>query len=343
MELLKKLCNTYGVSGRETDIRAVVREELKKLTDDQHTDALGNVISLKRGNGKLKVMLAGHMDEIGFMVSYIDDKGFLTVVPMGGIDTRTLTARRVMVHGRKELPGVMMNKSKPLHMAEDDDKKKPKVSDFFIDLGLDKEEVTKLVKVGDTVSYDVELTTIGKNVSAKSLDDRIGVYVMLETLKRLKNPQADVFAVSTVQEEVGVRGAIVSAFGVEPDVAIALDVTLAIDTPGGKEEDRVSTLGGGVAIKLMDSGSICHPKLVDAMVNLAEKNNIKYQMEILPRGGTDAMGIQKSRAGVPVITLSIPTRYIHTPTEMVSMDDVEATIKLIVAFIEEAHNIDLSL
>lgn len=349
MEGLKRLCDAVGISGREDNVRSMIRDDLKGLTDDLHTDALGNVIALKRGQGKKRVMLAAHMDEIGFIVNHIDEKGYLSVVPVGGIDARNLVIRQVLVfarHADQPLKGIMAPKAKPIHIMEEEDKKKVfKPTDFYIDLGLSKEEVDKLVKLGDPVSYVPDFTEIGHNVVSKSIDDRVGVYVMLEAMRRVqgKTLGADVYAVASVQEEVGLRGATVSAFGVEPDVGIALDVTIAADIPTVKESDQVSTLGGGVSISIMDGASISNWKLVEFCRTLAEKHNIKHQLNILPRGGTDAGAMQKARKGAPVISLSLPTRYIHSPSEMISKEDVEATIQLLVAFLEEVHDADFSL
>ncbi|HEY9766349.1 MAG TPA: M42 family metallopeptidase, partial [Chroococcales cyanobacterium] len=318
MEGLKKLCDATGISGREEKVRALVKDELKPLADDLHTDALGNVIALKRGKGKPSVMLAAHMDEIGFIVSHIDEHGFLSVNPVGGIDARNLVSRQMIVHGRKEVLGVMAYKAKPIHIMDEEEKKKiPKPTDFYVDLGLSKEEVLKNVRIGDPVTYAVQATEVGNHLCGKCLDDRVGVYIMIEALKRLKGKklEADVFAVATVQEEVGTRGAMTSGYGIDPDVAIAIDVTIAGDVPSVKEADQISTLGGGVSISVMDSGSISNYKLVNFLRELAEKKNIKHQMGILPRGGTDAMAIQKAKKGVPVVTLSVPTRYLHSPTE----------------------------
>lgn len=345
MELLKKLCEAHGVPGREEAVRALVVSELKKLCDEIRTDALGNVIALKKGKGRgPKVMLAAHMDEIGFLVSHVDEKtGFLRIDPVGGFDPRVLMAQRVVVHTESgDFVGIIG--SKPPHVLTEEERKKPvELKDLFIDLGLPAEEVKKRVHIGDFVTLQQDFTEVGNLVSCKALDDRVGVYVMIEAVKKAKKHVCDIYAVATTQEEVGVRGARVSSFNIAPDIGVALDVTVASDVPGVGEHEHVTKLGAGVAIKIKDSLSISNPKLVRKMRELAEKKKIKYQMEILPRGGTDAGAIQMTREGVAAITLSVPTRYLHSVVEAVHKDDIQAAIDLLAAFLETAHEVDYSL
>lgn len=346
LELLKRLTETAGIGGREERIRSIVIDELKDFVDEIKVDAMGNVIALKRGLGenKKKVMISGHMDEIGFIVTFIDDKGFLRLNPVGGFDPRTLVAQRVKVHGREDLDGVLMPGVKPVHlMSPDEAKKTLSVSDFFVDLGRSKEDVEKLVRIGDFVTLDRNFIEIGENFSAKALDDRAGVYIMIEAIKRLKDHNVDIYAVGSVQEEQGLRGATTSAYGVQPDIGVALDVTIAGDIPGGSPHAQISALGNGAAIKVMDSASISNYKLVNFMRELAVENDIKHQMEILPRGGTDAGAIERARTGCPVITLSLPTRYVHSNVETANKEDLENTIKLLVKFLENAHKGDFTL
>jgi putative aminopeptidase FrvX len=337
LELLKNLSEVASIPGWEDRVRELVEKELKGLVDDVRTDALGNVIAHKKGKGP-KVMVAAHMDEIGFYVKHVDDKGFLRVQNVGGFDTRNLFARQVTVHTSKaDLLGLMNPASKPVHISTPDERNKiPTLPEFFIDTGLSGDEAKKQVKVGDPVTLKQEAQTFGDLFTGKAMDDRVAVFALLETLKYVKNKKlsCDLYAVFTAQEEVGLRGAITSAYGVEPEVGVALDVTLAVDTPGASLDQAVTVLGKGVAIKVMDSASISDRGLVQAFVKLAEKEKISHQMEVLPLGGTDAAGIQKSRAGVPSITLSIPCRYVHTVTECVHTDDVTATIELLAAYLQ---------
>ncbi len=338
MELLKRLTEAPGIPGREDKIREIVKKEMDGICDDVRSDAMGNLIGLKKGSGNGKIMVAGHMDEIGFMVKHIDDKGFLRLQPVGGFDARTLMGRRVIVHGKEDLIGNLSSATKPIHILTEEEKKKElQIKDFFIDLGLPSEKVKEIVEIGDPVTLRQEFVQIGDSYSNKAMDDRAGVLVMLEAVKKTKKHPADVYMVATVQEEVGLRGAVTSAFGLEPDLGIALDVTLAADFPGGEEPEYVTKLGQGVAIKIMDSSAISNHQLVKSLKEIARKKDIPYQMEILPRGGTDAGAIQASKAGVPVATLSIPCRYVHTVNEMIHHDDLEASINLLASFLSETN------
>jgi endoglucanase len=334
-----------GVPGREERVRELIRAELEGVVDSLSEDAMGNLIAFKGGNREQakRVMLSAHMDEIGFYVSFIDDKGFLRVNPAGGFDARTLFARQVTVHASSggDLVGVMNPATKPVHILPPDERNKvPQLHEFAVDLGLGGEAVKERVRVGDPVTLIQECRDLGAVVTGKAMDDRASCWIQIETLRRLKGPVYDVYAVFSVQEEVGLRGARTSAHHIEPDIGVALDVTLAVDTPGGAEHQRVSELGKGVALKVMDSSAISTRWLLDAFVKLAEAEAIPYQLEVLPLGGTDAGAIQLSRAGVPSLTLSTPTRYIHTVTEMVSKSDLGAAVKLLTAYLEAGKGED---
>ena len=346
IELLKELCQTPGIPGREERLRTIVRRELSSLVDEMRVDALGNLIAVKRNAGAPKLMIAAHMDEIGFVVSHIDkEKGWLRLVPLGGHDPRNMISQRVLVStANGDLPGILFPGLKPPHIASDEDRKKqPAVSEFFVDLGLQGERVREQVNIGDMVTLQREFAESGDCLSSKAMDDRLALYIMIEAVRRAQNSGFEVYAVATVQEEIGLRGALTSGYGIHPDVAIALDVTLAVDVPGVPEHEHVTKLGNGTAIKIMDSSAIAHPKLTAYLRSLADGRGIKWQHEILPRGGTDAGAIQRVHAGVAVGTLSIPTRYIHSSVELVHREDVEATIALLAAFIEEGHAADLAL
>jgi tetrahedral aminopeptidase len=341
MELLRELCEETGIPGREERLRAIVRRELEPLADEVRTDVLGNVTAVRRGTTGKKLALAAHLDEIGFLVSHVDDDGFLRLVPIGGHDPRNMVAQRVRVLGREELPGLLYPGQKPPHLLEAEERNKaPKIGEFFVDVGLPAAEVRELVPVGAAAVIQREFAEIGRCVSCKAMDNRVSVYVMIEALRRTRKAGFELYAVATVQEEVGVRGALTSGYGIDPDVGLALDVTIAADIPGVPEHERVTRLGHGTAIKVMDSYSISNLKLVETLRALAAAREIPHQMEILPRGGTDAGGFQRARGGVPVGTISIPTRYVHTSIEMCSKSDIEATIALTAAFIEEGHHHD---
>jgi putative aminopeptidase FrvX len=343
MELLKRLSETPGIPGREEAIRVIVREALAGHVDDIQVDRLGNVIARKKGSGP-KVIVAGHMDEIGFFVSHVDEEtGFLRIQPVGGFDARTLIAQRVAVHTKGGLRYGLIG-TKPVHILTDEERKKvTELKDLFVDIGLRGKEAKDQVHVGDAVTLVQTFADLGNIVTGKALDDRAGVYVGIEAMKRIKEHKADIYFVATVQEEVGLRGARTSGFAVGPDIGVALDTTIACDIPGVSAHEQITRLGKGVAIKVKDSASISHPGLVQFLVNLAEQRRIPYQLEILPRGGTDAGAIQAGREGVAVITLSIPTRYVHTVVEAAHKDDIEATINLLVAFLETCHEADLQL
>jgi endoglucanase len=342
-DLLKRLCETPGVPSREEPIRRVVIEAMRPLVDEVTVDAMGSVIGHKKGNGGPKVMIAAHMDEIGFLVKYIDDKGFIRLQPVGGFDARVLVAQRVYVHGfaGETLLGALQPGAKPTHLLTDEERKKQlQLDDLFVDLGLLAEQVREKVEIGDPVTLARTAERIGNNVTSKTLDNRLSVYVMLEALRTLGRHDCEVYAVATTQEEVGLRGAVTAAYHLKPDIGIALDVTLAGDIPGAPEQDQITKIGDGPAIKIMDSSLLCHPKLVRHFRDVATKHNIPYQLEILPRGGTDAGGIQRSRGGVPSFTLSIPCRYVHTVNETASVADIDNAVALLSHYLSEAHTRD---
>jgi endoglucanase len=287
-------------------------------------------------------MLAAHMDEIGFLVRYVEDKGFLRLHPVGGFDGRALFAQRVHVHTRDgALRGVLNAESKPTHLLGDEKPSAPGVEKYFVDLGLPAEAVKERVRIGDMVTMDRATEEVGDCVTSKALDDRLGLFVMIEAVRNLRAHTAEVLAVATVQEEVGLRGATPAGYALEPDVAVALDVTLAVDVPGTEERDAITRLGAGAAFKIMDGDSISDPAIVDAFRTIAEREGIAYQMEILPHGGTDAGGIQRVRAGVPSFTLSIPTRYVHTVDEMANLADIEAAYTVLARFLEQVQDFDI--
>jgi tetrahedral aminopeptidase len=339
-DLLKRLCELPGVAGREDAVAALVREELRGLVDEVSTDALGNVVGVKRGGGGPRVMVAAHMDEIGFLVKHIDERGFIRLQTVGGFDPRVLPAQRVLVHGfaGETLRGVLGVSAKPIHLLDPGDIKPPKIDELFVDIGLSGDEVRAKVEVGDQITMDRTVEHAGNNIIGKAFDDRICVFQMIEALRQLHGAtNVEIVAVATTQEEVGLRGARTSAHHLEPDIAVALDITLAMDIPGAAEQDAVTRLGQGVAIKIMDSSAISNYKLVQHMRQLARDNDITHQLEILPRGGTDAGAMQQVRGGAPAVTLSIPTRYVHTVNEMCAVTDVQASIDLLARYLEHAH------
>ena len=340
--LLQRLIETPGVPGREDRQREIARQELDALTDEIRTDHLGSVIGTRRGRDDVRVMVAAHMDEIGFLVKHVDDKGFIRLQALGGHDPANMVSQRVIVTTANgaALRGALQPARKPPHLARDEEQKPPKAEDFYVDLGMPAGEVKEAVRVGDYVTMDRTLERVGENYLGKAMDDRIGVFVMIEALRALREHEATIHAVATSQEEVGLRGAEASGSALAPTVVIALDVTLAMDVPGTQDENRITELGKGVALKIMDSYSISHPRLMEHLRKIAEREGITHQVEILPSGGTDAGGVQRLHGGIPAITLSVPCRYVHTPNEMVSEKDVQAAIDLLTRYLEEAHSGD---
>lgn len=346
VDLLKRLTEAHGIAGQEDAVREIVRNELNGLGDFR-SDAMGNLILIKkatRGNGGKKLMIAAHMDEIGFIVKHIDNSGFVRIQPLGGWDPRQMFSQRVNVHTREGiLKGALMFGTKPKHLlTEAEMNKKPEIDGFFVDLGLSGEEAKAKVRLGDMVTMDRGLEKIGNLLTSKAMDDRVGVYVMIEAVKALGDHEVDVYAVATVQEEIGLRGAAAAGASIQPDIAIALDVTLANDIPGISDQDQITRLGEGTAIKIMDSSLVCSPKLVAHFRDVAERHGIKHQIEVLPMGGTDAGAIQRLHGGIPAFTLSIPTRYLHTVNETLHPDDVDASVALLARYIEDAHTREYS-
>lgn len=336
-ELLNKICTTPGTSGFEQRIRAVVLEELKGLTDEVEMDNMGNIYAIKKGKSDKRVMVGAHMDEIGFIVTHIDDKGFIRFHTLGGFDPKTLTAQRVIIHGKKDVIGVMA--SKPIHVMTPDERNKiAKTSDYFIDTGLSAEEVKELVEIGNPITREREFIEMGNCVNGKSLDNRLAVFILIETLKKLKGKEIpfDLYGVFTVQEEVGIRGANVSSMRINPDFGFGLDTTIAFDLPGAAEHEMITKLGEGTAIKIMDASTICDYRMVDYMKKTADKHNIKWQPEILTAGGTDTAGIQRMTEGGSIAgAVSIPTRHLHQVIEMANKDDIQGSIDLLTACITD--------
>lgn len=358
MDLLRKLVETPGISGREERLRELILQRTQGLFDETRVDPLGSLHGVRKARGDAatnggrpkRVMVAAHMDQIGFMVKHIGDDGFLRVQNVGGFDTRNLFARLVTVCGSGggnggaesgqsgDLPGVMNPGGRPIHIASEEDKKKiPEVSDLVIDLGMKGDEVKKRVQIGDPVVIHVPFTQVGDTFVGQALDNRVACWIAIRALEKLEHdhtPHAcEIHCVFTVQEEVGLRGALTAAYAIEPDIGIGLDTTLCVDTPGTPEDQRVTRQGDGAALTLMDSGSISDPHLIADFERIARDHDIPTQRSILPRGTTDAAAIQRARGGVRSMTLSCPTRYIHTVTEMVHKTDLHACRDGLAAFL----------
>jgi len=339
LPLLKSLSEAAGVPGREERVRKILQRECAGLFDEITTDAMGNLIATKKSAGPnaKRVLLACHIDEIGFYVRHVDDKGFVRVQNAGGFDPRNLLARRVLVQAGngEDLIGLMNPMGRPIHIAKEEDKKKvPEINDFLIDLCLPAEQVRQKVRIGDPVSLIQEFSEIGECVSGKCLDNRVAAFVAIEAVRKVANLKYEVVLAATVQEEVGCRGAGPAAYAIQPDIAIAIDTTLCVDTPGVPDDERVTKQGDGVALTVLDSLTISDRGLIDEFEALARRREVPFQLSILPRGGTDAGPMQRARGGFRAMTLSLPTRYIHTVTECIHKRDLQSAIDLLSAWLE---------
>ncbi len=336
IDLLNKICTTPGAPGFEQRVRELVLREIEGLVDEIEIDNMGNVYAIRRGNSDKRVMVGAHMDEIGFIVTHIDDKGFIRFHTLGGFDPKTLTAQRVIIHGKKDIIGVMA--SKPIHVMSPDERNKvAKITDYYIDTGLSAEEVKELVSIGNPITREREFIEMGNCVNGKSLDNRLAVFIQIEMLRKLNGKKIpyDLYAVFTVQEEVGIRGANVASLRVNPDFGFGLDTTIAFDLPGAGAHEMITKLGEGTAIKIMDASTICDYRMVDYMKQTADNHKIKWQPEILTAGGTDTAGIQRMTEGGSIAgAISIPTRHLHQVIEMAHKEDIAASIELLTACIK---------
>ena len=348
ISLLRGLCETPGIPGREERVRDLVKKNIKGLFDTVITDPMGSLICTRkptatsRKRETTRVMVAAHMDEIGFYVRHVDDKGFIWVNPAGGFDARNLFSRRVLVCSKGgDFEGVMNPGGKPIHIASAEDKKKvPETSEFFIDLGMDAKAVKRKVEVGDFVVMNEPFIEQPRTVVSKALDNRIACFVAIEAVTKLAKSRAktakhscEVVVVFTVQEEVGLRGATAAANAVGADIGIGLDTTLACDTPGVPDTERVTKHGDGVGIMIQDSSMIADHQLVDDLCKVAKRHKIPHQRCILPRGGQDGAAIQRSGHGARTAAIVCGTRYIHTVTESIDKGDLQATINLLATWL----------
>ncbi len=337
---LEELVNIYAPTGAEEPVQRVYRKNLKDIAESLEKDVMGNVSAGLNPNGPLRIMLAGHCDEVGFQVRYIDEKGFIYVDALGGVDAHIVPGHRVKIlTNNGEILGVIGRKA--IHLVKPDERKKvTPLKDQYVDIGVStKEEVEKLgIRIGDPIVFTQTYAHLGNQgvVVSRCFDDRIAVFIIAETLRLLKNEKFDaaVFGVSTVQEEIGTRGAITSTYGINPDVGIALDVSHASDSPDVQEKEiGVAKLGGG---PILVRGPNINPKLFDLLVETAEAENIPYQIKAAPRPtGTDARSIQMTRGGVATALIGIPNRYMHTMSETVHLDDVDAIVRLLIATIKK--------
>lgn len=338
-ELLRRLCETPGVPGHEERVRDLIRAEIKDLADDVHQDPMGSLHAIRRGKGKSpeRIMLLCHMDEIGFLVSHISDKGFLYLQSVGGFDPRNLFSRRVLVCTETgDLKAVMNPGGRPVHISSPEDRKKiPQAHEFFVDTGLGP-AAKDVVHVGDMVVMDEPFLEMGDKVVSKALDNRIACWLGIEALRGLgkKRTSAEIHVVFTTQEEVGLRGARTAAYHVRPDIGIGIDTTLACDTPGVPEQDRTTEQGKGFGLHIRDGSFIADKALVAEMAALAEKKKIPFQRTMLRSGGQDGAAAQQAAAGARAVGIVVGTRYIHTVTEMIHKSDLEAARDILVAYLK---------
>lgn len=318
LKILEKMTQINSPSGNETEIRSFITEEIKKYCDEIYSDVMGNLIAHKKGGGK-RIMFAAHMDEIGIIATAIDEKGFIRFSSVGGLNLRNLVNLRVrFANGTEGVIGAQ----------EEAFKDKPSLDKLYIDIGEDnKKEAEKKVSIGDTASFVGGFVKCGDKVVSKALDNRAGCAVLMAGLSEVKESANDLYFVFTTQEEVGLRGAKTAAFDIQPDIAVAVDVTDTGDTPDAST--MAVELGKGAAIKVMDRSVMCDADVRVKMIETAKKNKIPYQLEIMTDGGTDAGAIHLTRAGVKTGGISVPTRYIHSPSEMASVSDIENCVKLV--------------
>jgi putative aminopeptidase FrvX len=350
--LLKELSEAFGVSGHEEAVRQLVLDAIQDLVDEHRVDALGNLIALKKGSGRArrkasskgvrdKVMVAAHMDEVGLMIMHIEKEGWLRFRPVGGVDPRALLAKKVQI-GDGKVPGVIG--AKPVHLLDRKAREQVvQVKEMSIDIGASsKEEAERLVKLGDYAAFDVSFSELGgelRTVKGKAFDDRAGCAVLIELLR--ESYPFDLYAAFTVQEEVGLRGATVAAHAIAPDVAFALEGTICDDMPKKRDVSPTTILGAGPAITIMDRSVIADRRLVKLLVETAEKNGIPYQFKQPGMGGTDAGAIHRSREGVPSTVVSVPSRNIHSPVCVLSLNDLENTVRLMRNALSEVHKLDM--
>lgn len=334
---LEKLTELAGVSGSEENVRDYIKKEIEKYVDNITIDSVGNLIAYKKGgSSKTKVMLAAHMDEVGFMVTGYTDTGLLKFKPVGGIDERILPGKRVLI-GEKNIPGVIG--SKAIHLQDKEEFNEViKLKNMNIDIGCEKrEEAEKLAPLGEYIVFNTEYMEIeGESIKAKALDDRAGCAVIMELLKN--NYDFDFYACFTVQEEIGSNGAEVAAYAINPDIAIVLEATTCSDVPDVKEYEYSTIFRGGAAVSFMDKSSYYDRNLVDFIIHTAKKNKINIQLKQTVSGGNDAGSIQRSHQGIKVATISIPCRYIHSPVSLISKKDLSSCLNIMKLVLKELSN-----
>ena len=344
MQLLERLTQIPGVPGREHRVRAVIEQHLREqqIFDELRTDVMGSLIAIRKPRPltgtverPIRVMLAAHMDQIGFLVSHISDDGYLRAQPVGAFDTRNLFARRVRVcNSGGDLLGLMNPVGRPIHTMRDEDRKKiPEIDDFFVDLSLPGHVVKSTVKLGDMIVLDGPFARVGESVVSQCLDNRIGCWALIRAMESLKNHRCEIHAVWTVQEELGSRGAETASYGINPDIGLSCDTTVCCKTPGVPDEQRVTIPGDGVSLQVADSSTIADASLLEDIERVASANNIKCQRSLMLGGGQDGAVIQRTRTGVRTAVFACPVKYLHTVNEMAHTDDLTSYPALLSAYL----------
>jgi endoglucanase len=335
--LLERLSNACGVSGREDEVRDLLKQELAPHVDEMWTDAIGNLI-VRKGSGPVRVMLDAHMDEVGFCVGSITDEGYLKLKKIGGLDDRVLPGRQVWVTNRR-LPAVLGAKAWHLTSAEERGKPVP-FDQMYADMGCkNRQEVEELgIEPGDPVYFATHFERLSdKVVKGKALDDRAGCAIIAAVLQQFSHPGITLYGAFTCQEEVGLRGARIAAYNLNPDVAIALDATVCADVAGVDPVDTVTNLGQGPAVYMLDGSSVPNLRVMEELVRVAQQNGVRHQFRRIVGGGTDAGGIALQRSGIPVCPMSVPCRYFHTNAALVHLDDLNETVRLVHHFLESVE------
>ncbi len=338
IRLLERLSNAFGPSGNEEEVRDVLREELENQADEVKVDKLGNIFFYHHGKDSYpKVMLAAHMDEVGFLITFIEEDGFLRFHTLGGITTNIMPGQRILLKGERGFVKGIIGTKPPHLMKEEERKKVLPIEELFIDIGAGsiEEVMEKGVEIGTTGVFDVRFVDLGGGyVRGKAFDDRAGCTVLAEVFKALKDSPYNIVAVGTVQEEVGLRGARTAAWQVEPDYALALEGTFAADVPGTKPHRTSAKLKAGPVVTIADRTTITHPKVLKTLVRIGREKSIPFQFKKVPSGGTDAGAIHLTKAGVPSGTVAVPCRYIHGPAAITHVDDLKNTISLVREFVK---------
>ncbi len=333
IDLLKILCETAALPGVEYPVKEIIKNEFGKLTSEITEDALGNVVAHISGDGP-KLVLDAHMDEVGFMVNYIDSRGFLRLTPLGGMDPRVFYGQRVVIWGKERLVGMVA--AMPPHISKNTNNKEvPEVEDCIVDMGLSEDKVHRLISVGDVASFYPPFEETEDAIISKAIDDRVGLFVILEALKRKPKLKCDLYLTATVQEEIGLRGARVIVPVYEPDFVIALEGTVAMDLPGVAENKTLANLGKGPEIRLSDRFIVAHRPFSYFIMDIAAKNDIPYQVTVKKAGSTNATAMQVTGKGSRAAIVSVPVRYLHSPSCLAYKADIEETIKLIYYILED--------